>query len=358
MKVTPDVVRLRLAWSLDMKIEYFCKIVSEFVIFCKGECYSSFSGGKDSQIGIEIIDRIWDGTYKHITPNWERLVKYDKPTKVYSNTGLEFPEIVEHVKKFEDVTVVKPKIGFTRVIAEYGFAIGSKKIAMMIKRLRGYIATPSDKNAATKNLYLTGIKSDGTKGKSGSMLPKRWRRAIDAPFKISDECCNVLKKEPFARYEEETGRKPIVFTTVGESDQRLTSYLKTGCNSFEDGKEKCRPLSIFTEANVWEYAERWGIGFAEVYYERTIDVEQVDGSFKLTTIEAESQTGCMWCMFGIHLEDKSKNNRIQRIAISHPKLHHIIINKVGLGEVLKFIGVSFMPLKNKTMCGKQTQLFS
>jgi 3'-phosphoadenosine 5'-phosphosulfate sulfotransferase (PAPS reductase)/FAD synthetase len=353
MKITAQELKIRLSWPLDMKIEWFCKVYSEFIIKTKGQCYQSFSGGKDSNVGTDIIDRIHDGTFKHITPQWDRVVSYGKPPKVFSNTGLEFPEIVDHVKKFDNVTVVKPRIGFTRVIKEYGFAVGSKKIAMMISRLRGYIANPKLTNNATMNLYLHGIKKDGSKGHSSSQLPIRWKKLLDAPFLISDKCCDILKKEPFHRYEIETNRKPIVFTTTSEGDQRAISYLLTGCNSFEEGKERSRPFSIFTEADVWEYAYRWKIRFAEVYYERTVQVEQVDGSIVETTLEGEERTGCMWCQFGIHLEDKSKNNRIQRIAISHPKLHHMIINKVGLGEVLTFIGIPFTPKK----CGKQTQLF-
>lgn len=357
MKVTPQEHQIRLHWPLDMKIEYFCKKVSEFVIYFKGECFATFSGGKDSKVGIDIIDKIWDGTYKHITPNWERLVSYQKPRKLFSNTGLEFPEIVQYVKSHSDVDFVKPKMSYIRVIEQYGYAVISKNIAGMIRRTKSYILNPSSKNEATKNLYLTGIKKDGSKASSTSKIPNKWMKLLNAPFDVSDKCCDVLKKEPFERYATETGKVPIVFTTTSESDRRTTSYYTTGCNSFEEGKERCRPLSIFTEVDVWEYAKRWNIRFAEVYYERTIPVEQVDGSIKITTIAAEKQTGCMWCMFGIHLEDKTQNNRIQRIAISHPKMHDIIVNRLGLAQVLSFIGVSYKPLKAKIACGKQTAMF-
>lgn len=353
MKVTPDELRQRVAWPLDLKLEYFCKIVSQFIIHTRGGAYMSFSGGKDSKVGVDIVDKIYDGTFKHITPNWDRLVSFPKPVKLFSNTGLEFPEIVDYVKEHDNVVIVKPKMGFTRVIKEVGVAVGSKMIAEMVSRLKGYISNPSDKNAATKRLYMQGIRKDGTESK-GSKLSEKWKYLIDAPFNVSGKCCDILKKEPFESYHKETGKHPIVFTTVGEGAIRKTSYFKTGCNTFTDGKEKSRPLSIFTEADIWEYAARFKIRFAEVYYEREIPVEQVDGSIKVTKIEAESRTGCMFCMFGIHLEDKKKNNRIQRIAISHPKMHDVIINKSGLGEVLKYIKVPYMPM---TGCGSQIHLF-
>lgn len=306
MKVTPQVLRLRVSWSLDLKIEYACKKISEFVIYFKGQCFQSFSGGKDSKIVRDIIDKIWDGTYKHITPSWERVVSYPKPVSLFSNTGLEFPEIVKYVNEHDNVVIVKPKMGFTRVIKEYGFAIGSKKVAEMVSRLKKYIANPSPKNEATRRLYQTGIKKDGTKGASSSKLAKRWLKLLqpNAPM-VSEKCCDILKKEPFYRYANETGKFPIVGTRVAESDRRTTSYYITGCNSFDEGNERCRPISIFTDADIWEYANRWNIRFAEVYYDRVIPVEQIDGSVVMTDVKAESTTGCMWCQFGLHLESKN-----------------------------------------------------
>jgi 3'-phosphoadenosine 5'-phosphosulfate sulfotransferase (PAPS reductase)/FAD synthetase len=342
MKVSPQELQIRLAWPLDMKLEYFCKIISQFVIHCEGECYQSFSGGKDSKVGTDIVDKIWDGTLRHITPNWNKLTRYPKPIKLFSNTGLEFPEIVDYVKQHEGVVIVKPKMGFTRVIKEVGVAVGSKMVTEMIERLKKYIANPSPKNEATRNLYLTGFKKDGTYS-AGSKLSKRWVKLLDAPFNVSNRCCDILKKEPFESYHKETGKHPIVFTTVDEGNRRVTSYYDTGCNTFEEGKQKSRPLSIFTEADVWEYAARWQIRFAEVYYERTLDVEQLDGSFKTEHLEAETRTGCTFCMFGLHLESKKKNNRIQRLAISHPKYHDIIINKCGLGDILDWLKLDYKP---------------
>lgn len=338
-KITKEELLLRLSWSLDMKIEYFCKKYSEFMVATKGNCYLSFSAGKDSHVGCHIIDNIHNGTYRHITPRWEKVVSYSKPPKVFSNTGLEYPEIVQHAKSFDNLEIIKPKMGFTRVIAEVGAAVISKEVAQKIKEIR---TTKSEK---LKNKRLYGD------AKGNGKIPEKWKFLIDAPFLISDKCCKILKKDPFAEYEKRTGRKPVVFTTVGESALRYTSYLKTGCNTLDEGKEKCRPFSIFTDKDVWEYHDRWKLKFAEVYYDRDVDVVQLDGTVKKESLEAVERTGCMFCLFGIHLEDKGKNNRIQRIAISHPKLYNVIINKCGLGKILQYIGVEYIPVY-KTVCNK------
>lgn len=344
MKVTPQELIMRLAWPLDYKIEYACKKISEFVLHFEGECYLSFSGGKDSKIVRDIIDKIWDGTFKHITPNWNKLTKYPKPISVFSNTGLEFPEIVDYVKQHDNIVIVKPKMGFTRVIKEVGVAVGSKMITEMVERLKKYIANPSPKNQATRNLYLTGFKKDGTFSQA-SKLSKRWHKLIDAPFNVSNRCCDILKKEPFETYAKETGFKPITGTRVGEGSRRTTSYYQTGCNSFANGHEMCRPISIFKNEDIFEYAGRFKIVFASVYYDRTVDVEQLDGTFKTENLPAEQRTGCTFCMFGLHMESKSKNNRIQRLAISHPKYYDIIVNKCGLGDILKWLDLPFKPIK-------------
>ena len=339
MKVTSEELKQRLAWPLDMKLEYFCKKVSEFVIHCRGNCYSGFSAGKDSQTGTDIIDKIWDGTFKHITPNWERLVKYPKPDRVFSNTGLEYPEIVTHAK-LHNAEIIKPKMGFTRVIAEIGVAIISKEVSQKIREIR---TTKSDK-LRNKRLYGD--------AKGNGKIPEKWKPYIDAPFLISDQCCTKLKKDPFKDYEKRTGKKPIVFTTVGESRLRDSSYYTTGCNTLDEGKEKCRPYSIFTDEDTWEYHNRFGLKFASVYYERDIEVQQLDGSLKMEHLPAVERTGCTFCMFGIHLDKGS--NRMQNMAISHPKFHDIIINKCGLGKVLDYMKIEYYPVK--TTC-TQTKLF-
>ena len=349
----------RLKQSLDAKIFHFVSVFVEFFIYYHGEVYLSWSGGKDSDVGCDIIDRIWSGEFvgKYMTKDtWQLVVFYKKPMRVFCNTGLEFPEIVQRVKErsalHNDVVIMKPKMGFVRVIKEIGLAVGSKKIAMQLSRLKKMLSNPSPKNENTIKLYTTGIKSDGTKSLNFG-LSKRWLKLLDAPFPVSDKCCNIFKKEPFKRYEKETGKKPVMFTTTEESAQRKLSYMQTGCNTFEKGKEKCRPYSIFTEENTWEYAERFGLTFAPVYYERTVDVEQIDGSFITRTLEAEERTGCTFCMFGVHLEDKKKNNRIQRLALSHPKYYDIIINKCGLGAILEYCGLPYKPM----LSCKQTGLF-
>lgn len=358
-KITPEQVRERQAWTLDRKLIHFAEIYVDFYQDTNGQVYGSFSGGKDSQVGLDIIDKIHSGEFAHLLPvgmaAWIQIKP--APPRVHCNTGLEFTEVTELVRARRDVVILKPKMGFTRVIKEVGVAVGSKKVAMQVQRIKQHIADgyPA-KTKATYDLYMTGVKRDGTIS-TKSKLSERWKTLLTAPFPTSDQCCDIFKKEPFRRYEAETGRSPIVFTTVEESNTRFESYLKTGCTSFEKGKGMCRPYSIFTEADTWEYHDRYGLRFAEVYYERTQPVKQLDGSYVTRTLPAESRTGCTFCLFGMHLEPKHKPNRMQRLAMSHPLEYHIVINKCGLGNVLDYLNIPYKPVSPKrTYC--QLNLFA
>jgi hypothetical protein len=61
-----------------------------------------------------------------------------------------------------------------------------------------------------------------------------------------------------------------------------------------------------------------------------------DGIIKTTKAQ---NTGCMFCMFGVHLEQSP--NRFERMALTHPKLYDYCINNLGLGNVLDYINVPY-----------------
>ena len=66
---------------------------------------------------------------------------------------------------------------------------------------------------------------------------------------------------------------------------------------------------------------------------------------RLTTTGAK-RTGCMFCMFGVHLEKEP--NRFQRMALTHPKQYEFCIHKLGCGKVLDFLGVPYAPNGGET----------
>ena len=75
----------------------------------------SFSGGKDSTVLLHIARQMYP----------------DIPA-VFSNTGLEYPEIQRFVKSFDNVDIVTPSMNFGEVISTYGYPLIGKEVAEAI----------------------------------------------------------------------------------------------------------------------------------------------------------------------------------------------------------------------------------
>ena len=152
------------------------------------------------------------------------------------------------------------------------------------------------------------------------MISKKWQYLINAPFKISDACCDIMKKRPLDLYSKLSGRKSITGMMTEESNRRKRQYIKYGCNAFESKKPYSWPIAFWTEKDIWNYIKINNIAYSKVY-----DM-------------GENRTGCMFCMFGIQYE--SEPNRFQRMKITHPKIYNYCMNKLGCESVLNYIGIN------------------
>ena len=153
----------------------------------------------------------------------------------------------------------------------------------------------------------------------GMVLSKKWRFLVDAPFKISDKCCEVMKKRPLDTYVYETGRQPISGVMADDSRMRGYQYLKTGCNAFNAKKPMSKPLSVWKTEDVWTYLRGNSVPYSPIYdmgYDRT---------------------GCVFCAFGAQREESP--NRFERLKETHPKLWSHCMDKLGMREVLEYVGV-------------------
>ena len=273
-------------------------------------------GGKDSTVLLHIVRSLY--------PNVEG---------VFANTGNEFPEIVQFVRKQENIKWVKPRKSFTKVLKEEGYPIISKKTSRMLRDLKN----PTERNTKSRKLYLSDYALDEegnlTNVKNNSFkLAHKHRYLIDSPFKISEKCCNYLKKYPMQDYEKQSGKKPIIGTQASESKMRESAYLQTGCNNFKGGK--CQPLGFWTEQDVLEYIYKFNLEIASVYGEVILE----DGKYRTT---GESRTGCVACGFGCSMWKNDNDNRYLRLEQTHPKLHNHIINNLGFKEVLEYMNIKY-----------------
>jgi 3'-phosphoadenosine 5'-phosphosulfate sulfotransferase (PAPS reductase)/FAD synthetase len=190
------------------------------------------------------------------------------------------------------------------VLEHYGYPVISKEVSQKIHEMR---------NTNSEKLYNKRLNGDD---KGNGKLPYKYRYLLEAPFKISSKCCDVMKKSPLKMFEKFSGLSPIVGTMASDSSLRKTTYLRQGCNSFTDKRNMSRPLSFWTEIDIWNYLKGGDVSYAEVYN------------------KGFSRTGCMYCLFGMHLE---KVDRFDLMNIHYPKIHNYCMNKLGLKDVLRFI---------------------
>ena len=127
---------------------------------------------------------------------------------------------------------------------------------------------------------------------------------------------------------------------ANESRLREVAYLQHGCNVFDEKKGSCTPLGFWTEQDILAYIKQFGLDYAEIYGD-IVEVEDEEGN-KTYETTGENRTGCIYCMFGIHMEGTP--NRFQRLEKTHPQLYKYCMESLGFKEVCEFMNV---PYKNK-----------
>lgn len=315
----------------------------------EGQVYVGFSGGKDSTVLKHIVDSMYD----------------DVPA-MFVNTGLEYPEIQQFVRSIKagkydcfnnDIEIIRPEMRFDEVINKYGYPVVSKEVALKVGEARnvpdGYASQSFNKDSEKNKKYP-----------QYSLV--KYRYLLDAPFLISHKCCDVMKKKPSKEYEKNTGRKPFIGTMASESRLRYQKWVQHGCNAFDTKEPKSHPMSFWTEQDVLHYIKEYDVPYASVYGDivPTSEEEQIEGQLTTFDILGDyegtllkttgcNRTGCIFCMFGCHLEKEP--NRFQRLKATHPNQYKYCIgggemvdgkwqpNKegLGLGKVLDYIGVDY-----------------
>lgn len=272
----------------EWKVEHALDVIREFVEHeGVNGVYVSFSGGKDSLVLLHLV----------------RTIYPDVPA-VFANTGIEFPEQVQFVRTFTNVTEVFPIKHFPKIIKEDGIVYPSKEVAMYV----------NDAKKGSK-YAINGFKGLDTKGNENRYKArfKRWAYLLECGVKISPVCCELMKEKPLRDYEKQNGRSPIIGTRAEESFRRAVGWMKSGCNSFSNGRAKSTPLSLWVESDVMRYIN--------------------DNELELSAMYkvGMKRTGCMFCPVPIAHGD-TKN--VAYAKKHHPKLYDTIMNRHGLADML------------------------
>lgn len=259
--------------------------------------YVSFSGGKDSTVLLHLVRE-----------------EFPNVPGVFCDTGLEFPEIRDFVKTFDNITWLKPKKNFRQVIEEFGYPFISKEVAEKVREARlkegGY---------AWRVLH-------GSKAGTPWDLSK-YEYLLGSPYKFGSWCCHVMKKHPAKNYEKQTGRYSIMGQMASESRVRRVEWLKHGCNGFDKKRPTSNPMSFWTEQDVLQYIKENDIPICSVYGDI---IEDPDGKLHTT---GRSRTGCIFCGFGCQFQKEGEGS-FELLRESHPKLYEYIMKpweEGGLG---------------------------
>ncbi len=280
-------LRIRQAYSLSIKIEIAIRKIVEWYLHFDGRVYVAFSGGKDSTVLLHLVRSM----YPHVPA-------------MYVNTGLEWPEAKAFVRQQSNVDWHNPTRSYLQVIKQYGFPLISIEVANKIYKYR------KTKRPEYREKLLTGKYK----------IPFKWRHLLDAPFMVGDKCCEMMKIRPARRYEKRTGRVAYVGLLAAESQFRKMQYHQHGCNVYDATRPTSRPLSIWTDDDIWAYLAMHDLPYCSIY----------DQGYQ--------RTSCVYCGFGLHREDNP--NRFQRMKLTHPKMWRYCMDTIGLrSPLVDWVGV-------------------
>lgn len=341
--------------------------------------YVSFSGGKDSTVLMDLARKICP----------------DIPA-VYVDTGLEYPEIREFVGRYRNVEVLRPKMNFREVIHKYGYPFIGKEVAGCVYGSRRYIEklvererTKEGSGIIPNYSYMADLAGIGRRGREDELYQRlmrgeipsadiktpvrylilqgkyvhkehgeekqeyskmynkeRYKFFLEAPFEISHNCCNVMKKAPMHGYAKRTERMPMTAQMASESRLRTTNWLKNGCNGFHMKSPVSNPMSFWTEQDVLEYIYCRRLPIAGIYGDvlaesgaagkkrrrkKTEELGIFDEGKPVYRTSGSSRTGCIYCGFGCHRE-KSPNRWETAEKLSNPALIDYMLRGGGFDE--------------------------
>lgn len=304
-------LRQRQSLTLDM-----LKIMSSRRIVAWREYWQEM--GKDVYVSL-------GGKDSHALLHLVRSIYPDVPG-VFVDTGLEYPEVRSLNQRTPNVTILRPKLTFAQVVEIYGWPVVSKKMAQYLHEIQN----PTERNKNTVRLRTTGFRANGTFSPM-SKISDKWLYLKDAPFKISNACCHIMKVNPLRKFAKESGLIPIIGTTSDESGSREHNYIRYGCNAYSNKFPISTPIIFWTEQHVLQYLRENTVEVAGCYGEQ---VQRPDGKWKYAGV---SRTGCMPCGFGAHLE--ARPNRFERMETTHPNMHKYVMEKLNGKEVFEYCGI-------------------
>lgn len=230
--------------------------------------YQSYSGGKDSVVLSSLLDMACPG---------------NKIPRVYANTGIEYNMIIDFVKKEQlkehswDLIILKPKTPIKPMLDSEGYPFKSK---FHSRAVREYQTGRKNNVSCTEYRNRTSVwNSCKCPNKLLYQFNNDWN-----DIKISDRCCDRLKKEPLHNFAKESGRKIAII----------------GIMPAEGGRREKAKCVVFSGKNLKSFQplvpvnKAWEDWFIKAYNIDICDIYKPPYNFE--------RTGCKGCPLALHLQ--------------------------------------------------------
>lgn len=228
--------------------------------------YISFSGGKDSVVLSNLVDLA--------LPN-------NEIPRVYADTGIELNAIKDFVMSLKEkdnrIQIIKPAKNIKATLEEFGYPFKSKQHSSIVATYQ------NSGMCKTVERYVNPSEERKRFG-CPQCLKYQFDENSGFDLKVSNKCCDKLKKEPIRKWQKENN-KPygIVGIMKDEGGARMNAH----CLAFKGDKlHNFQPLVVVTKD--WEdwFIAKHNIRLCKIYYEPY--------NFK--------RSGCKGCAFNIELQ--------------------------------------------------------
>ncbi len=247
------------------------KIKSVFSQYGADNFYLSYSGGKDSVVLSHLLDMALPG---------------NQIPRVFANTGIEYNLILDFVERERErdcrIQVIKSSVPIKPMLERDGYPFKSKMHAETLARYQ-----KDYKKSKWVMIYLGEIEARYGKKKIGEYAcPKclRYQFTEDFTLKISDKCCDRLKKEPLEKWQQANN---IPYALTGITSDEGGRRRSAACLAFSGNKlKRFNPLMPVTKA--------WEDWFIDTYHIEISDIYKPPYNF--------DRTGCKGCPFNPTLQ--------------------------------------------------------
>lgn len=230
--------------------------------------YISFSGGKDSTVIHHLLDMALPG---------------NTIPRIFINTGIEYTDIVIFSKKMASndsrFEIINPIQNIKQMLERVGYPFKSKEHSMKVME---YQATKK----LTPHILKYLDKSDPKRIRFTCPKVLEYQFTESCLMKISNQCCNELKKKPVREWEKKHKRE-IGITGMRASEGGVRQQL--GCVLTKNGKvHRFNPLIKMDNDWIEWFIETYKIDLCKLYYPPY--------NFE--------RTGCKGCPFTLGLQEQ------------------------------------------------------